>query len=212
MDTCNTLWGDGVRVCVCVGGGWLFLLLLLLLLTNVLLLVSIQDAALHLMVATSFRYQPSNDNKDSVHSIVPTCWRETLSQCTSRVGMRCMWTMQWRGQTPGASLSAWAEGYSDKTEWWHPITGVRAAAARCSTRFKRWSLAAFQTSCLTNDMGQKGKSTNTELLANTASGRPGIRRRRSRGNQNNKGERKRTEGARLMSSRSTEDTFVKKSR
>lgn len=74
-----------------------------------------------------------------------------------------------------------------KTEW-HPITGVRAAAARCSTHFKRWSLAAIQTSCLTNDIGQKGKSVNTELLANTASGRPGIRHRRSRGNQNNKGE------------------------
>lgn len=93
-------YNNNLRVCVCVGGGWLFLLLLSLLLTNVLLLVSIQDAALHWWLPLHFVINLEMTIKILSNSIVPTCWRETLSQCTSRVGMRCMWTMQRRGQTP----------------------------------------------------------------------------------------------------------------
>lgn len=175
-------------VSVYAWGGWLFLLLLLLLLTNVLLLVSIRDAALHLMVAPSSRCQPWNDNKDSVNSItLHLLERNSLTvhiQSGNAVHVNNAVT---RPDPRCQPLRVSRKATVIKTEW-HPITGVRAAAARCSTRFKRWSLAAFQTSCLTNDIGQKGKSINTEPLANAASGRPGIRRRRSRGNQNNKGE------------------------
>lgn len=117
----------------------------------------------HVTLLSTFTMKPIK-----ILSIMAT-WRGLFSPCTSRVGMRCMWTMHRRSQTP---VPASPHGASAQAIRPHGIRSQRSPAADAPHTLWKVIVSHF----LFNEWRWPNrKSKNTKLFSKTARGYPAVR-------------------------------------